>query len=96
MNLLPYILFLYLIIINLIAFILTKYDKTASKIGARRIRENTLMLIGLLGGSPVMYITMKIIHHKTKHSLFMVGLPLIFILEGLLVVFLSYKTHLFG
>ncbi len=96
MDLLSYIIFIYLIIINIIAVVITRYDKTASKIGARRIRENTLMFIGLIGGSPAMYITMKLIHHKTKHTIFMIGLPLIFIIEVVLVVFISYSTHLFG
>ena len=96
MSFLVYIFVIYLVIINMLAFIVTRYDKIASKAGARRVNENALILIGLMGGSPAMYITMKLIHHKTRNSLFMVGLPLIFVVEGLLVVFLSYSSHLFS
>lgn len=85
----------YLLLINFIAFLLTYYDKKASKIGLRRVRENTLMLVALLGGSAAMYITMKMIHHKTRVSLFMVGLPFIFVIEMILVVFIARALHIF-
>lgn len=68
----------------------------ASKTKKRRISENALLLIGLLGGSAAMYITMKLIHHKTRHSIFMVGLPFIFIVEMILLIFVAKSLHLFG
>ncbi|MCH5202996.1 MAG: DUF1294 domain-containing protein [Oscillospiraceae bacterium] len=68
----------------------------ASKTRKRRISENTLLFIGLLGGSAAMYITMKLIHHKTRHSIFMVGLPFIFIVEMILFIFVAKSLHLFG
>ncbi len=91
-----YFLIIYLIFINIIAYLLTAYDKRASKTNRRRVKENTLLLVGVLGGSAVMYITMKLIHHKTRHSIFMVGLPFIFIVEVLIAVFLAVSTHIFG
>ena len=45
------------------------------------------MLISALGGAPAMYLTMLIIRHKTRKPLFMIGIPLIFVLE-LAVLFL--------
>ena len=91
----PIIFIVYILVINLIAFLLTYYDKKASKIGLRRVKENTLMLVALLGGSAAMYITMKMIHHKTRVSLFMVGLPFIFVLEMILVIFIARALHIF-
>jgi uncharacterized membrane protein YsdA (DUF1294 family) len=91
-----YILIAYLIIINFIAFSLTYYDKKASKTNRRRIRENTLILVALLGGSIAMYITMKLMHHKTRHSLFMVGIPFIFIVEVLIAIFVAVSSHIFN
>ena len=85
----------YLLLINFIAFLLTYYDKKASKTGLRRVRENTLILVALLGGSAAMYITMKMIHHKTRVSLFMVGLPFIFVVEMILVIFIARALHMF-
>ena len=91
----PIIFLIYLLLINFIAFLLTYYDKKASKIGLRRVKENTLMLVALLGGSAAMYITMKMIHHKTRVSLFMVGLPFIFVVEMILVIFIARALHIF-
>ena len=91
----PFIFLIYLLLINFIAFLLTYYDKKASKIGLRRVKENTLMLVALLGGSAAMYISMKMIHHKTRVSLFMVGLPFIFVVEMILVIFIARALHIF-
>lgn len=90
-----YIFIIYLVIINFIAFLLTYYDKKASKTYLKRVKENTLMLVSVLGGSVAMYITMKVLHHKTRMSLFMVGIPLIFVIQVLIVIFVAHSTHIF-
>jgi len=84
----------YLIVINILSIILTVYDKLASKKRrARRIKENHLMLLGIFGGSLAMYVTMKLIHHKTHHSKFMRGLPTILTVQFLLLmIFLFFLT----
>ena len=80
---------IYIIIINVIGIILTCYDKIASKrYRKNRIRENVLLFIGLLGSALTMYITMKIIHHKTKHKKFMITLPLM-ILAHIVMFYLA-------
>ena len=85
---------IYLLSINTLGIILTIYDKIASKkFRKNRIRENVLLLIGALGGAVSMYITMKLIRHKTRHKKFMTGLPMILILQ---VSFLIYKLKFVG
>ncbi|MCI5971427.1 MAG: DUF1294 domain-containing protein [Anaerococcus sp.] len=85
---------IYLISINILGIILTIYDKIASKkFRKNRIRENVLLLIGALGGAVSMYITMKLIRHKTRHKKFMADLPIILILQ---VSFLIYKLKFVG
>lgn len=85
---------IYLLSINILAIILTIYDKIASKkFRKNRVRENVLLLIGALGGAVSMYITMKLIRHKTRHKKFMAGLPIILILQ---VSFLIYKLKFVG
>lgn len=81
-------LYIYLAVINIIALIVTVHDKKAAMNGKRRVREMTLMLIAALGGSPVMYLTMLAISHKTRKPKFMVGIPVIFVIElaGVLLV----------
>lgn len=60
---------------SLIAVIITLADKYAAKRGRWRIAESALMLVAFLFGSFAMYITMKIIRHKTRHIKFMAGIP---------------------
>lgn len=77
-------------IINLTAVIVTVRDKNAARRGNWRTKERTLMLIAALGGAPAMYLTMIAIRHKTRKPLFMVGIPLIFLTE-LLILFLVLR-----
>ncbi len=72
---------LYLILINLTAIVITAHDKLAAIRHRRRIPERTLMLVAALGGAPAMYLTMLVIRHKTRKPLFMIGIPVILILE---------------
>lgn len=84
----------YLLTINILAIFLTTYDKIASKkFRRKRIRENVLLLVGILGASLSMYLTMHLIHHKTKHKKFMLGLPLIIIIH-VIALFLIFKNYL--
>ena len=83
-------LYIYLIVINIIAVIVTVHDKRAAEKGNWRVKESTLMLISALGGAPAMYLSMLIISHKTRKPLFMIGIPLVFILE-LVVLFLVLR-----
>ena len=78
---------IYLIIINLVAVIITVHDKIAAKRHRRRVSELTLLLVSVLGGSPAMLLTMLIIRHKTRKPKFMVGIPVMLILQ-LAVTFL--------
>lgn len=56
----------------------TAWDKHAARRHRRRVAERTLFAIAALGGSAAMYLTMRAIHHKTRHRRFMWGLPAIF------------------
>ncbi len=82
---------LYLLIINLIGFLITVYDKLAAKKKARRISEKCLFIYALLGASITMYATMKIIRHKTLHKRFMIGFPVIMVAQILLAAWLIDK-----
>lgn len=71
----------WLILISLISVIVTVADKVKAKSGSQRVPEATLMLLSVLGGSFAMLVTMLIIRHKTKHPKFMVGIPVILMLQ---------------
>ena len=77
------ILICYLIAISVISLIVCVYDKFASKhLTKHRTREATLLLLSAIGGSVAMLVTMLIIRHKTKHVKFMLGIPLIILLQA--------------
>lgn len=79
------LLLIYLVLINLVSIIVTISDKVKAIKRKWRIPESTLLLLSALGGSVSMYITMLIIRHKTKHPKFMIGIPVIFALQCILV-----------
>ena len=82
---------IWLLIINVVAVYLTVSDKAKERKKKWRVPENTLLLVAALGGSPAMLLTMLKIHHKTRHPKFMVGIPLILLLQIALVGFLLWK-----
>ena len=84
---------IYFVVISLVSVITTVYDKKAAKIGKRRIRESTLLLLSALGGSLEMYITMKKIRHKTKQKKFMIGIPVIMILQAGVIAYLYFAYY---
>ena len=82
---------MYLIFISSLAFVVTVYDKIASKkLPEHRTRESSLLIISALGGSLVMLLTMHLIRHKTKHLKFMIGIPVIILLQVLTVLILLH------
>ena len=77
----------YLIGINVISFLLMAIDKHRAVRHKWRIPEKTLFLAALLGGSPGSLLGMYLCRHKTRHMSFVVGMPLILLVEtGLLAV----------
>jgi len=87
------IILIYLAIINLIAVILTLCDKRAAQRNRWRMKEQTLILISAVGGSVAMLIIMRLIRHKTKRAKFMIGIPVIIILQVAAVgLYLWWRT----
>ena len=82
-----YVGLIYIAIISLISIITCIYDKKISKKNKVELRvpEKILLILSALGGSVAMLITMLLIRHKTKHFKFMVGIPVIIILQVALI-----------
>ena len=67
----------YLVFINLLGLVLFAVDKAKSKHkGSRRIPERTLLWVARLGGGLGCWLGMMLFRHKTKHTRFMVLVPL--------------------
>jgi uncharacterized membrane protein YsdA (DUF1294 family) len=82
---------LYLIILNLVGFFSMGMDKKRAKSNEWRIKEKTLFFIAIIGGSAGSLLGMKVYRHKTKHTAFVVGMPLILIVQIILIIFLFNK-----
>ena len=79
----------YLIVINIVTFLVYGIDKWKAKQGSWRISEATLLILAAIGGSIGALLGMKIWHHKTMHKKFKYGLPLILIIQIILIGYLS-------
>ena len=86
------IFFGYLAAVSLLSVIVTVADKIKARRGERRVPENTLMLLAALGGSAAMLVTMLLIRHKTRHIRFMLGIPIIMILQAPVVYWLLTRV----
>ena len=84
------ILAVWLVIINFISVIVCIADKSRAKRGKWRVRESTLWMLTFLGGGAGMYLTMRLIRHKTRQKSFMIGIPLIVILQIIAVFCIFY------
>ena len=73
---------IYLMCVNLLAFILFGIDKEKARRHAWRIPESTLILAAVCGGGPGAWLGMRVFHHKTRKPLFHFGIPFITLLEA--------------
>ena len=85
-----HIVIIYLVLINLAAFVLMGLDKRKAKKNLWRIPEKTLFLSAILGGSAGAIAGMYVFHHKTRHWYFAIGMPLILVIPIGLGIWLIY------
>lgn len=77
---------IYIILINLIAFVVFGIDKRKARKGQWRVPESTLFILAIIGGSIGALLGMLAFRHKTKHRKFTIGIPLILALQIALLV----------
>ena len=82
---------IYLIVINLIGFYMMWSDKRRAKWGKWRIPEQTLFIVTALGGGIGTIAGMYTFRHKTKKIQFVIGFPLITILEIITIIWFIIK-----
>lgn len=81
---------LYLAAINVVTFLAYGLDKQKAKQNRWRIPEKVLLGLAALGGSIGAFVGMRAFHHKTKKLKFSVGVPVIFALQFLVLVFFVF------
>ena len=78
-----------LVIINIAAFIAFGIDKWRARNNAWRIPEATLFLLAIIGGSIGAEIGMHVWHHKTRHLSFIIGIPIILLLQIIVICLIT-------
>ena len=80
-------LLVYLVIVNAAGFLFMLIDKRKAQKNLWRISERTLMGAAVAGGSLGVLLGMHTFRHKTKHSKFTIGVPVIMAVQILIAVF---------
>ena len=81
------VLTVYAAVISVLSVLVCIYDKVIAKSGRVKLRipEKSLFVWSAAGGSVALLATMLLIRHKTKHPSFMVGIPVIVVLQAALI-----------
>ena len=75
------VLVIYLIVMNILGFSAMGVDKDRAIHKKWRVPEKTLFFMAALGGSIGTWAGMYVFRHKTKHWYFVVGMPLILLIQ---------------
>lgn len=80
---------IYLIIINLITFIVFALDKICAIKKKWRYKVVTLLGLCFIGGSLGGFLAMHLFRHKTKKKIFVIGVPLMLIIQIMILLFIK-------
>ena len=80
----------YLLIVNALGLILMHTDKKRARMHRIRLPEALLWGTAFIGGSIGVCLGMFLFHHKTKHPLFLIFLPILSLLQLLLFMLVRY------
>ena len=82
-------LLVYLLLVNAVGFCFMLADKIKAKKNRWRIPEATLLGIAIIGGRLGVLCGMRLFRHKTLHTKFSIGVPIILavqIIAGIIIV----------
>ena len=82
---------IYLVAVNVFTFFTFALDKYKAKRNLWRIPERALLGLAAIGGTIGAFAAMKMLHHKTLHKKFTIGIPTIFILQIVLACYFYNK-----
>ncbi|WP_156430891.1 DUF1294 domain-containing protein [Paenibacillus sp. FJAT-26967] len=85
------IIILYLVVVNVIAYVMMGSDKRKAKTGGWRIPEKRLFGLALIGGSAGVWTGMYIYRHKTQHLSFRIGIPFLLLVN--IVLFAKFIIY---
>ena len=85
---------IYLAVVNIAGFLSMAIDKKKARRNKWRIPEATLFLFALFGGSLGCLLGMRVFHHKTQKPRFYIGIPIIFVIQVLILVYFLFIAPL--
>ena len=83
----------WLFLASLVLLAVMGADKRRARRGLRRVPEKTLFLLALLGGAWGGWLGMRLFRHKTKHRSFVLGFPLLALLQLALCAWLFLRQR---
>ena len=86
------LLLIYVAVMSLIAFAAFGLGKYKAKTDKWRTPEKTLFLLAIIGGGMGAFLGMQVFRHKTKHTQFVIGIPVIMIAQLALIAWLWLKV----
>ena len=81
---------IYILLINIISFILALTDKHRAIKKKWRISENTLLFTAIIGGGVGLLLGLLLSNHKTRRKKFMIGVPVIIVLHLIIMSIILY------
>ncbi|MFY8110561.1 DUF1294 domain-containing protein [Flavobacterium sp.] len=81
--------FYFLLLVNVVAFVLIGYDKIVAQKHKQRIPETTLLTFVFFGGTVGSGLAMLLFRHKTSKTSYLLKFWLILILQLLAICFVS-------
>lgn len=76
----------YLLLINLFSLFVMGLDKRKAIKKQYRISELSFFLLAIIGGSLGIILGMLLFHHKTKKVQFVLGIPLIILIQLIIII----------
>ena len=77
----------YLLVVNVLTFVVYGIDKRKARRGRWRVPEATLLVLAAAGGSVGAWVAMQLFRHKTQKKKFRYGVPVLFVLQLAVVVY---------
>jgi len=81
----------YLMIMNLVTFVLMGIDKYKARKYRWRIQERSFILLSLLGGALGSIMGMVVFRHKTQHKSFYIGMPVVYLFNKIIIQIIMVK-----
>ncbi|TCT25030.1 uncharacterized membrane protein YsdA (DUF1294 family) [Melghiribacillus thermohalophilus] len=82
----------YFVFVNAVTVGLMGTDKYRARKGKWRIRERTIFLWSLAGGAFGTLFAMYLYRHKTKHQSFILIIPVLTIVHGVLLIYFGMMS----